>query len=86
MYRMLSERQRAPLPFILRKIDRHLQKRGRDRKEWKLEQDVIDILHAHGWRKRDYERALRRRVHDGKVISCQTARRSAYAACGWRRD
>lgn len=86
MYRMLNEKQRAPLPHIHKKIERHLQKKEKSRKEWELEQDVIDILHAHGWNKRAYERALQRRVHAAKAICRHMSRRSAYAACGRRMD
>lgn len=70
MYRLLNKEAQAPLPLVYKAIRRYERKFGSVVREYEFNRDVISILHAHNWRKRDYLRELRTRGYQAHVMQC----------------
>ena len=79
MYRQLNKEARAPLPLVHRAIRKFERSAPSLMSEFKFNQRIIEILHDHNWRTRDYKAELRSRARQAKRIQYVMRMRSAYA-------
>lgn len=78
MYRQLNKEARAPLPLVHKAIRKFERSARSPMGEFELNKCIIEILHAHNWRKRDYTAELRRRARYASRVQYVMRMRSAY--------
>lgn len=74
MYKLLNKECRAPLPAVHKAISRYRRQVDSSMSRFYFERDLIAILHAHNWRKRDYLselRATQRRCRSLSTVMCE---------------
>lgn len=79
MYRQLNKEARAPLPLVHKAIRKFERSAPSVMSEFKFNQRIIEILHDHNWRTRDYKAELTRHARRAKRIQYVMRMRSAYA-------